>query len=68
MGWVCGYTAARAAPSVGEMTNPAVVAQGFPSWPWIAAFVILPVPTRLESTYACQDIIGILIDCGKGRR
>ena len=37
--------------------NPALVAHCDPSKPNIAAFWTFPVPTRLVSTYVCQDIL-----------
>ena len=37
--------------------KPALVAQHDPSKPCIDAFCTFPVPTRLVSTYACQDMV-----------
>lgn len=43
---------------VGSFTEKLeLVAQREPSWPKMAPLATLPVPTRLLSTYACQDIV-----------
>lgn len=41
--------------------KPAELAHTPPLMPRMAALVIFPVPTRLVSTYPCQDIVNAVI-------
>ena len=42
--------------SAGVTAKAADVAHGLPSRPWMAASLMLPVPRRLWSMYACHDL------------